>query len=432
MLTELEHLPITRPVFGHRTNALVPHSLPDASALMEVSLREMETAGVELQSQLQSLHLQPATGLLDDEDRVDHARQNLRDIAANYLEHLNLIQERIETRHHPHGRFGSAIARLQTEIKQQIDELTAEQEQLGELCAEQNVELAEQRLFAIEAQLRSAPKKILDLVQDIRKGERQPHSITLGGQHSPHERSDLRDKLGWSLGRWWQMCTVQPGPMTIALIDLHRLASDYPELSRSAAEQLLNAAAGLVVSDRRSGRAGTAIDTMVISAEGEERQLAWSCAVIEEHGQVHSIIAAGVDKTNSKPAKASHQQKTTGSPLSATAATLSDLSDAERRRKQRTPFPYVQLIAPLTGMGLPPTSAFFEALCHDISEDGFSFLSGTMPTSTSLVVALGTRAPHLYMTARVAHFTRCDTISGPKYIVGCQFTGRAMVMAQFA
>jgi hypothetical protein len=36
------------------------------------------------------------------------------------------------------------------------------------------------------------------------------------------------------------------------------------------------------------------------------------------------------------------------------------------------------------------------------------------------------------MTARVAHFTRCETVSGAKYIVGCQFTGRAMVMAQFA
>ncbi|HEY2411691.1 MAG TPA: hypothetical protein VGI40_05590 [Pirellulaceae bacterium] len=434
MLTELNTFSTQRPSFGRRPRAMVPCTLPDSQALLDLSLREFETTIDEWQGKLQALSPQLADGLLRNQEHLDRARHVLHGICAGLLKHLEVIQERMAARHHPQGRFGATVGKLQAEVRQQINCLHVDQEQLGELSAEQRSELAGRRLNEIAETLRHAVVQIGMLLQGIRNANRQPHSITLGSvQHPPQERQHLRDQLAWSLRQWWQTCTVQPGPMTIAVIDLNRLASDYPELSCSAAEELLQAAASLVVSDRRTGRAGISIDTTVTSATGQERQLAWSCAVIEDQrGSVQSIIAAGLDKTNTKPAKAAIKSIAAVAQAASSMSAASQPAEAERRRKQRNPFPYVQLLAPYAGTGLPPTSAFVEALCHDISEDGFSFLSAAMPSSTSLVVALGTRPPHLYMTARVAHFTRCDTVCGEKYIVGCQFTGRAMVMAQFA
>jgi hypothetical protein len=431
MLTELDKISTLRPTFGHRANAFIPCTLPDSLALLELSFREIETTIDDLRGKLQALGPQLAEDLLRSPEHLDRARQTLHGICSGLLKHFEVIQERMAARHHPEGRFGSSVAKLQAELRQQIDQLHVDQQRLGELSAEQRLDLAGTGLNAIFKTLRSAVERVGSLVQSIRKTDRQPHSITLGGVQRPaQERQQLRDQLAQSLRHWWQTCTVEPGPMTIAVIDLHRLTSDYPELSRNAACELLEAAGNLVVSDRRTGRAGIAIDTTVVAAEGDERQLAWSCAVIEDQrGSVQSIIAAGLDRTGTKAAKAAAKSS---AAVSQSAAAGPEPVGAERRRKQRNPFPYVQLVAPCTGTGLPPTSAFFEALCHDISEDGFSFLWTAMPTSTSVVVALGTRPPHLYMTARVAHFTRCETVSGAKYIVGCQFTGRAMVMAQFA
>jgi len=435
MLTVLDTISTLRPSFGHRSSAMIPCTLPDSQALLDLSLREIETTVIELQRKLQELCPQLTDGLLRNQEHLDRARHTLHGICAGLSKHLKVIQERMATRHHPEGRFGAIVGKLQAELGQQIDCLHRDQEQLGELSAEQRPELAGRRLNEIAGTLRHAVERMGALLQGIRKTDRQPRSIMLGNaQRHPPERQQVRDRLAWSLRRWWQTCTVQPGPMTIAVIDLHRLAADYPDLSSTAVAEILQATASLIVSDRRTERAGIAIDTTVTSAMGEERQLAWSCAVIEDQrGTVQSIIAAGLDKTNNKFARAVADKPSAAVAKTAPAPPpASQPVDAERRRKQRNPFPYAQLVAPYAGTGLPPTSAFVEALCHDISEDGFSFLSAAMPSATSLVVALGTRPPHLYMTARVAHFTRCDTVCGEKYIVGCQFTGRAMVMAQFA
>src|SRR6185369_11117498 len=205
---------------------------------------------------------------------VDHVRQALSEISADCSKHLKVIQERIDIRHHPEGRFGSTIAKLQGELSRQIDRLLIDQQQLGELSAEQSLELAARGLNDIAANVLSGVEQLATLLQSTRKGDRQPHSITIGGAHrAMHERTQLRDQLAWSLRRWWQTCTVQPGPMTIAVIDLHRLSADHPELSHMAVEQMLNAAASLIVSDRRTGRPGLAIDTTVISEQGDERNI---------------------------------------------------------------------------------------------------------------------------------------------------------------
>jgi hypothetical protein len=433
MLTVLDTNSTLRPTFGHRSSAIIPCTLPDSQALLDLSLREIETTVVESQRKLQALSPQLANGLLPNQEHLDHARHALHGLCAGLLKHLKVIRERMAARHHPQGRLGPTVGTLQAELGRQIDCLQVNQEHLGELSAEQRPDLAGLRLNEIAQMLRGAVERIGAHVQGIRKTGHQPRSIMLGNaQRHPPERQQVRDQLAWSLRRWWQTCTVQPGPMTIAVIDLHRLASDYPDLSSTAVAEILQAAASLVVSDRRTGRAGIAIDTTVTSATGDERQLAWSCAVIEDQrGAVQSIIAAGLDKTNTKLATAAKPSVAVAKSAPGASAAPQP-AEAERRRKQRNPFPYAQLVAPYAGTGLPPTSAFVEVLCHDISEDGFSFLSAAMPSATSLVVALGTRPPHLYMTARVAHFTRCDTVCGEKYIVGCQFTGRAMVMAQFA
>jgi hypothetical protein len=77
---------------------------------------------------------------------------------------------------------------------------------------------------------------------------------------------------------------------------------------------------------------------------------------------------------------------------------------------------------------LPPPSVFYEVRCQDISENGFSFLSPTVPTTSAVAIALGTNEPHLFMKARLVHFSRQDRDDGLVYQIGCQFTGRAPLL----
>lgn len=433
MITDLQNNSSLRTLPGYRSSGVIPYSLPDSQALLEISFREAEATLSESKTKLAALKEQIRGSKHPvDQQSIERARHALRGINAACLKHLKVIQERIAMRHHPQGRFGSTIVRLRAELEDTIDCLALDQRRLGELSAEQDLALVVRCLDLIAVKFRGSIDQLTAQLQELRKVHHQARSFVFNSNsRAPFERTQIRERLARSLTRWWQTCTVMPGPMTIAVIDVHRLAVDYPELDRQAAAELLNSAASLIVSDRRTGRAGVAIDTTVTSSQGDERNIAWSCAVIEDNkGHVESIIAAGLEKSRPTRTKgtptapgeiAGGQQIPQPCPPAA----------AERRRKQRNPFPYVQLIAPTSASGLPATSAFSEMLCHDISEDGFSFLSAAMPTATSLVVALGTRPPHLYMTARVAHFTHCDTVLGSKYIVGCQFTGRAMLMAQF-
>ena len=432
MLTVVDHLPLAPSVTGPRSNPLAACGLPDAQGLLDLSLYEVQAIAADSHRLLQATKWQSLQSQCNQTPHpTDLVPPGLRDSIAASGSKFRAIDEKLAVRHHRQSRFLHSIVRLRTELKSQSDFLTALECQLGELLTEENTTRLSQALFAIATEFRSGLDRLTACLDSIRRD-----STKLNVQSHAHttpltsDRPYLRDQLARVLARWWQTSIETPGPTTIALIDADRILLDCPELDRSVALHLLSGAASLITTDRRAGRATLALETPVISSHGSERIIAWSCALIEDaHGAVQSILAAGLDRTKQHAAK-SQIPKAANPNQQLISIPADSTPPSERRRKQRLPFPQVQLVAPATGTGLPPLSAFTEQLCHDISEDGFSFLASSMPTSPSIVVALGTCQPHIYMTARVAHFTRCDGAAGVNYIVGCQFIGRTMLMSQ--
>src|SRR5690606_38908040 len=61
----------------------------------------------------------------------------------------------------------------------------------------------------------------------------------------------------------------------------------------------------------------------------------------------------------------------------------------ERRREQRLPFPFVQLLAPYDGQELPLQSEFRHVHCKDISTRGFSYFDEALPKYRRVVILFG-------------------------------------------
>jgi hypothetical protein len=79
---------------------------------------------------------------------------------------------------------------------------------------------------------------------------------------------------------------------------------------------------------------------------------------------------------------------------------------AERRRRERRPFPVDQWIAPRHGPAFPADSQFLKVRCHDLTEGGFSFLVPQAPDFDHLVAAFGDPPNLLYVGAEVRHCHR--------------------------
>jgi len=80
-----------------------------------------------------------------------------------------------------------------------------------------------------------------------------------------------------------------------------------------------------------------------------------------------------------------------------------DQSGRERRKRDRRPFSTVQRIAPRLTDEIPARTSFFPVRCHDLHEDGFSFLLPRRPTYNALVVVLGRKPQDIYLAAEVRH-----------------------------
>jgi hypothetical protein len=91
----------------------------------------------------------------------------------------------------------------------------------------------------------------------------------------------------------------------------------------------------------------------------------------------------------------------------------------------RKPYPYQQMIAPMVGKRLPAHNQFAPVTCHDISPGGFSFVAQTPPESDEFVVALGRGVALTYVIAQVAHMTRLEQDGERRYLIGCNYVGRA-------
>lgn len=121
---------------------------------------------------------------------------------------------------------------------------------------------------------------------------------------------------------------------------------------------------------------------------------------------------------------------------------------SERRRRNRHDYPTAQRIAPRYGYKLPRVQDFFEVLCHDLNEGGFSFLLPSLPDFKRLVVVLNAPPDTMVVAADVVHTSkvllhpsgRIETLDGsprtaerchgarrgvrPMALVGCRFTER--------
>lgn len=96
----------------------------------------------------------------------------------------------------------------------------------------------------------------------------------------------------------------------------------------------------------------------------------------------------------------------------------------ERRRGNRFAYDCVQWIAERGGAAPPEQAEFFPVRCREISREGLSFMSPRGLNDRSLFVALGQDANLLLLTAKVVYHQQIDDGSRPRWIVGCQFTGR--------
>jgi hypothetical protein len=410
--------------------------LPSSQTLFDVTICEIEETVIEYRRKFQSIaaHISPQNQKLD-ATIINHYRQSLRDCNVVLQNSLELLSDRVFSRHHAQGGFGSIAAGLRATINEQIDKALCNERRLGELAATSGaIDLATGIRSSVDDTL-SAVNQFCDSLKQVRKNscQNKPISLVLGNPAEVSE-DDAKNQLSRVLVRWWESSIETPGPMTIALVDVNRVRAESPDLDECSAKRLLKTLADCIASRKSNVRTGAmsfSLETSVNSGDGCCRAIAWSFAVIESsEGDAEAIIAAGLERGSSKTVSAIADTQPFASISKCESAIQNLQSDAdERRRKPRYPFPHVQLVAPAAGTGLPNITAFTEMRCHDISENGFSYYAREMPSSSTVAVALGTCAPHIYMAARVAHFRRVQDGSVEQYIVGCQFTGRAMILS---
>jgi PAS domain S-box-containing protein len=174
--------------------------------------------------------------------------------------------------------------------------------------------------------------------------------------------------------------------------------------------------------------------TSLTTKHGAKRRIAWTCGAVRDSlGHLQSVIATGIDvsdRIDANLAASSPSDKPPPDPSSAGQTNAAEesppaTSDRDRRTQPRKLYPYQQRIAPVLGRRLPSRSDFIPVTCHDISPGGFSFVSQTPPESDQYVVALGRGRSLTYVIAQVAHMRRLEQDDERRYLIGCNYVGRA-------
>jgi PAS domain S-box-containing protein len=176
-------------------------------------------------------------------------------------------------------------------------------------------------------------------------------------------------------------------------------------------------------------------ETFVLTKSGERRRIRWNLAAKRSAaGVVESIVGTGIDITEQraaeeKVARFEAVSRTALDPGSESMPSQFSPLDpgphGERRKRPRRAFNFLQRIAPMVGDKLPDRRRFHTIHCQDISSAGFSFLAADPPAHHSYVVALGTAAVTIYLTANIIHVTAVIRDDKTQYLVGCQYVGRA-------
>lgn len=216
-----------------------------------------------------------------------------------------------------------------------------------------------------------------------------------------------------------------------------------------------------LLEELRESKAPVEYESHLLTKHAQQRQIAWSCSAIAAgDGSLEWIIATGVDVTGQRQAEdeaqrsaqAAEQARRTLARTRAAAerqgVQLNSATDTEklpadgagaaegsaeapssggieRRGHPRRSFPYNQRIAAVVDGRLPDRQTFTDVPCFDISASGFSFHSRVPPASDTLVVALGAPPKVAYLVAQVAHVTRVEKRGERKFLIGCNYVGRA-------
>ncbi len=175
-------------------------------------------------------------------------------------------------------------------------------------------------------------------------------------------------------------------------------------------------------------------ETFLVTKHGEKRRIAWTCSAMRDSlGHGPSVLVTGIDvsdRIGTKLCPSSPTDKDSAEPPPADQAVAAEEpsstpSGRDRRTQPRQLYPYQQRIAPMLGRRLPSRSMFIPVTCHDISPGGFSFVSPAPPESDQYVVALGRGRSLTYVIAQVAHMTRLEQDGDRRYLIGCNYIGRA-------
>lgn len=406
--------------------------LPSAPALFHISATDLERVSRKYQQQVRVL----ADGIFSVADaaldgaQVEHFRRAMLEVTAAYLDEHSQVISRIRARHLAHDAAGDVAAGLRTLSARHEELIELCGQKIGELAAIAEAALSAPRLAELVSLLQTSTAEQLEELAKLRWRIAEG-SCSLAPRALDNALLDegvVHEHLKRLLKRWWESHWDARGAMSIALFDARAIREEFSELDERAAQERLESIARALARNASSpGSAVRGLDMELRRRDGLTSTISWSCAVVERtDGSCEAVIATGFDRlAKPTPLAASSEPRASAPDRAGEQATS---AGAERREKPRLPFRHVQLIAPASGLDLPPTAEFYEVLCYDISEGGVSFLAPAMPKTASVVVALGTRQPHIYLTARLVHFRKLSGEFAGQYLIGCQFTGRTMIV----
>ncbi len=223
----------------------------------------------------------------------------------------------------------------------------------------------------------------------------------------------------------------------------------------------------LIFQSSRDSQIPSEFEGELIAHDGTEKKVSWSLKVLST-GQVQSVLVTGRDQTvhaeiktelervralasettatlNQLSARLEKRAPTrppapppppidNGVPTPPTEAEMAAVTNADplrgcaaesdQRRSPRRAYRYRQSIAATMGDRFPPSNAFFEVECWDISACGFSFFMDQLPKFETLLAALGRPPALCHFSARVMRVARMVQDGKTRYLVGCDFTER--------
>ena len=97
----------------------------------------------------------------------------------------------------------------------------------------------------------------------------------------------------------------------------------------------------------------------------------------------------------------------------------------DRRRSKRMPYACTGMAAAYLAPDVPPKEAFWMVRCRDLSRGGVSFYSPIKPSTSSLVLSLGSLdSVSCLLACRVVYCAYVGNQGQPQYLVGCEFLER--------